>query len=142
MSVGTTANYAAITQFVDRAALRVAEPLLTISKFGKKVTIPTKNSKTINFRRYERLAPTTGKDLGTIKQLVEGTVPGDVNPTVTTINVTLSQYGNVSRISDQAAWINETDVDAEVVKRNAENMVQTMERVYWAGVVGGTQVFR
>ena len=138
----TTASYPALGVFVDRAALAVAQPMLTISKFGLQRKIPTKNSKVIKFRRYEKLAPTSGAQPGTIKSLVEGAVPSTVNPTVTDLTATLYQYGNLSQISDQAVWVNETDVDSEVVKRNSENMVETIERVYWAGIIGGSTVQR
>lgn len=138
----TTANYAPLGVFVERTTLEVALPILTISKFGKKYTLPQKNSKTLKVRRYERLAPTSGAQAGTIKSMAEGVVPGAVNPTITDYTVTVAQYGNLSQISDQASWTNFEDVDRDVIKRNAENMVQTLERVYWAGVIGGTQVQR
>jgi len=139
----TTGNYAPLSgAFVDKVSLAVAQPMLTVSKFGLKKTIPTKSTKIMKFRRYEKLSPTTGKDPATIKTLVEGVVPSAVNPTVTDITATLYQYGNLSQISDQAIWINETDVDSEVIKRNSENMVETLERVYWAGIIGGTTVQR
>lgn len=142
MSVATTANYTALSNFVDKAALAVAQPLRTISKFGKKVTIPTRNSKTIRFKRIERLAPLNGAQPASVKALVEGVVPTAVNPTETNLTASLYQYGNLAQISDQAGWINEVDVDAEVVKRSSQNMVETIERAYWAGIVGGTNVQR
>ena len=138
----TTANYTALSNFVDKAALEVAHPLRTISKFGKKVTIPTRSSKTIKFKRIERLAPLNGASPASIKALVEGVVPSAVNPTETVLTASLYQYGNLAQISDQAGWINEIDVDAEVVKRSSQNMVETIERAYWAGIIGGTNVQR
>jgi len=140
MSVATTSNYTLLSNFVDKAGLDVAIPMLFVTKFGKKFTIPDRASKTIKFKRVERLAPLTGATAASIKSLSEGAVPGDVNPTETVYTLTLGQYGNVSRLSDQAIWENEVDVDQEVVKRNAENMVQTVERVYYDGIVGGTSV--
>lgn len=138
----TSTTYAPLGVFVDRVALAVAQPLLTISKFGLQKKIPTKNSKTIKFRRYEKMSPTSGATPGTIKALVDGVVPSTVNPTSTDLTATLYQYGNLSQITDQAIWVNETDVDSEVVKRNSENMVETLERVYWAGIIGGSTVQR
>jgi N4-gp56 family major capsid protein len=139
---GTSTTYAPLGVFVDRIALEVAKPLLTISKFGLQKKIPQKNSKTIKFRRYEKMSPTSGATPGTIKALQDGVVPSTVNPTPTDLTATLYQYGNLSQISDQAIWVNETDVDSEVVKRNAENMVETLERVYWGGIIGGSTVQR
>lgn len=140
MAVGTLSNYANLSNFVNKAGLEVAKPMLFLTKFGKKITIPDKASRNIKFKRVERLAPLTGAVAGSVKALTEGAVPGDVNPTETNYTLTLSQYGNVSRLSDMVGWTSEVDVDGEVVKRNAENMVQTIERVYYDGIVGGTSV--
>ena len=138
----TSVNIAPITSFVEKATLAVAKPLLTISKFGMKKTIPTKNSKTIVVSRVERLAPLNGYGLATTKALVEGVVPSTVNPTRTDITISLAQYGNLSSSTDIANWINEHDVDQAFVERNSQNMVETVERVYWSAIVGGTNVFR
>ena len=142
MAVATTANYANLGYFIEKMGLEVAQPKLQYARFGKKFTIPEKSSKTIKFRRYERLAPTTGKDPATMKLLVEGTTPSDVNPTVTDYTLTLSQYGNVMRFSDQAVWTTEVSVDTELMKRNSENMAQTKDRVAAGGILAGTQFGR
>lgn len=142
MAIATTSNYAALGNFVERTCLEVAQPLLTISKFGKKYTLPTKSSKSMKVRRYERLAPTSGATPGTIKAMAEGVVPVAVNPTNTDVTITVAQYGNISQISDIVIGTDFTDAAGEVIKRNSENMVQTFERVYWAGIVGGTTVQR
>jgi len=142
MAVTNTGTLAAITQYVQRKGLSVAEPNIVYGEYGLKNSIPQKNSKTMAFRRYERIAPTTGKDASTIKSLVEGTVPTDTQPTITNVTVTLAQYGNLFRVSDQAEWINEVSVDTELMARNSENMAQTVETVYRDGIMGGTNFGR
>ena len=62
-------------------------------------------------------------------------------PTITTVTLTLSQYGNLFRVSDQAEWINEVSVDTELMARNSENMAQTIETVYRDGIMGGNLWF-
>ena len=138
MAVTTTSTLSALTQYIQRKGLAVAEPNIVIGEYGLKNSIPQKNSKTMAFRRYERIAPVTGKDASTIKSLVEGTVPTDTQPTITTVTLTLSQYGNLFRVSDQAEWINEVSVDTELMARNSENMAQTIETVYRDGIMAGT----
>lgn len=138
MAVTTSTTLSALTQYIQRKGLAVAEPNLVIGEYGLKNSIPQKNSKTMAFRRYERISPTTGKDASTIKSLVEGTIPTDTQPTITTVTLTLSQYGNLFRVSDQAEWINEVSVDTELMARNSENMAQTIETVYRDGIMGGS----
>ena len=138
MAVGTLSTYVALGNAVNRTCLAVAEPILLTTRFGRQESLPSKNSLTIKFRRYERLAPTSGTVAGSTKALTEGTVPGDVNPTPTDYSVTLSQFGNVSRVSDLVTVTSFEDVNGEVIKRNAENMAQTIERVNWANLVAGT----
>lgn len=142
MAVATTANYAALGAFINKAGLEVAEPLLQYSKFGKSITLPQKSSKVIKFRRYERIAPTSGKDAASLKSLVEGVVPSTSNPTVTDYSLTLSQYGNVMEFSDQAIWVNEVSVDTELLKRNEENKAQTIDSIYRDALMAGTQFGR
>ena len=142
MAVTTVSTLSALTQYIQRKGLAVAEPNLVYAEFGLKNSIPQKNSKTMAFRRYERIAPTTGKDPATVKTLLEGTVPSDTQPTITTVTLTLAQYGNLIRVSDQAEWINEVSVDTELMARNSENMAQTLDSVYRDGIVGGTNFGR
>ena len=138
MAVTTSSTLSALTQYIQRKGLAVADPNLVIGEYGLKNSIPQKNSKTMAFRRYERISPTTGKDASTIKSLVEGTIPTDTQPTITTVTLTLSQYGNLFRVSDQAEWINEVSVDTELMARNSENMAQTIETVYRDGIMAGS----
>ncbi len=138
MAVTTSSTLSALTQYIQRKGLAVADPNLVIGEYGLKNSIPQKNSKTMAFRRYERISPTTGKDASTIKSLVEGTIPTDTQPTITTVTLTLSQYGNLFRVSDQVEWINEVSVDTELMARNSENMAQTIETVYRDGIMAGS----
>ena len=141
MAANTTANHANLGVFVNRTCLAVAQPMILTSRFGRQESLPSKNSNVVKFRRYERLAPTSGLVPGSIKSIAEGVTPGDVNPTSTDVTVTLAQYGNVSRVTDWTTITSFEDVNQEYIKRNAENMAQTIERVYWAGISAGTQFF-
>lgn len=140
MAANTTANHANLGVFVNRTCLAVAQPQILTSRFGRQESLPSKNSNVVKFRRYERLSPTSGLVPGTIKSVAEGVVPGDVNPTSTDVTVTLAQYGNISRLTDVVGFTSFEDANGEYIKRNAENMAQTIERVYWAGISAGTNV--
>ena len=142
MATATSTTYAPLSSYIETTGLAVAQPKLVHSKFGKKITVPQKNSKTIKFRRYEQIAPTNGASAATAKILVEGTVPTETNPTTTDYSLTLSQYGNLMRWTDQAAWVNEVSVDTELMKRNSENMAQVLDQVNRDGILAGTQFGR
>ena len=139
----TTATISSqINNYVQKKTLNRAIPNLVHSAYGLKNTIPTRNSKVMKFRRYERISPTTGKDASTIKSIVEGSTPSTTSPTITDVTVTLGQYGNLFQWSDQTSWINIEDVDQELMKLNGENLEQTSDIVYRDGILGGTNVFR
>jgi N4-gp56 family major capsid protein len=142
MAVVTTTNIAPFNSYIHTTGLAVAEPKLLHSKFGTKISIPQKNSKTLKLRRFEQIAPTDGKSAATAKILVEGTVPTEVNPTTTDYTLTLSQYGNLMRWTEQTEWINEFTVDTEFMKRNSENMAQVLDQVNRDGMLTGTQFGR
>lgn len=142
MAVATSSTLSALTSYIQRKGLSVAEPKLIYATYGQKVTIPQKNSKTIKFRRYERFAPTTGAQLANIRLLVEGTTPTAITPSITDVTVNLSQYGSLAQYTDIASWINEVDVDQNLMARNSENMQHTVDLVYRDALMSGTNVFR
>lgn len=138
----TTSTLPALANKINKFTLAVAEPLITLAKFGRSEKLPQRNSLTMTFSRFENMAPTDGYGLASTKLLAEGVIPSEVNPTRTTINISVGQYGNVSRLSDVAGWVNEVDVKEEYVQANARQMARTTELVYYAGITSGTNVFR
>ena len=142
MAVTTSSTLSALTNYIQRKGLAVAEPKLIYAAYGQKTTIPQKNSKTIKFRRYERFAPTTGAQLANIKAMVEGTTPTAITPSVTDVTINLNQFGSLVQYSDISTWTNEVDVDQNLMARNSENMQQTVDMVYRDAIVGGTNLFR
>lgn len=142
MAVSTTTNIAPLSSYIETTGLAVAKPKLLHSKFGKKITIPQKHSKTLKLRRFEKIAPTTGASAASAKLLVEGIVPTESNPTVTDYTLTLSQYGNLMRWTEQNAWVNEVSVDTEFMKRNSENMAEVLDQINRDGILTGTQFGR
>lgn len=133
-----------INAYVNRKGLSVAQPLCVHASYGEAYTIPAKNSKTIKFRRYERIAPLDGATAPSgatpSRVLVEGTVPDNTVPTITDITIATAQLGQYFQYSDLVEWINEVDVDENLMKRNSENMAQTMDAYYREGIIAGTNV--
>lgn len=140
----TTSTIAPINAYINRKGLSVAQPLCCYATYGEQYTIPAKNSKTIKFRRFERIAPLTGATApdGTTPSriLVEGVVPDNTAPTITDVTIATAQLGQYFQYSDLAEWINEVDVDENLMKRNSENMAQTMDAYYRENIMAGTNV--
>ena len=143
MSVTTTATIGSVNPaYVQRKGLDVAKPNLQYGNFGQKVTVPQGYGKQFKARRYEKFAPTTGKELANIRLLVEGATPSSVTPSITDITIAMSEYGFVTQFSSLTVWTNETSVDQELMARNSENMAETLDCVYRDGVMGGTNLQR
>jgi hypothetical protein len=70
------------------ALLERAKPFLVHGQFGVKTVIPKNSGVSVNFRRFERLAYST-------TALTEGSSGAAVVPTITSISVTVSQYGRL-----------------------------------------------
>jgi len=138
----TTSTLAPINSYINRKGLSVAQPLCVHANYGEAFTIPAKNSKTMVFRRYERIAPLDGSvtpgGTSPSRVLVEGTVPDNTVPTITPVTITTAQLGQYFQYSDMAEWINEVDVDENLMKRNGENMAQTLDAYYREGIIAGT----
>lgn len=142
MAVTTSSTLTSLTSYIQRTGLERAKPNLIYSDYGKKITIPQKNSKTIKFRRYERISPTTGAQLATLRSLSEGVIPNNTTPSITDYTATVAQYGQVFQWSDIAEWTNEVSVDTELMAVNSENMAQTSDCVVRDNLMAGTNVFR
>lgn len=148
MAIATTgtSGYGDLSSFVQKAMLARAEAERPLSAKAKKYSLPTKSSRTTKWQRLERIAPSQGPDSGsysypaTSRGLVEGVVPSDTVPTLTTISAQVQQYGLVMRVSDQLDALHETDLFKEYIKLMSENQKDTAERVIWAGILSGTQV--
>ena len=83
----------AVQVYVDRALLKRAQQNNILGQFGQAKTIPTKSTKSIVFRRYNRLPPAT-------TPLQEGVTPTGKTLTKTDIMTTLQQYGDFITITD------------------------------------------
>lgn len=76
--------------------LRRGQPNLIIQQFLQSKPLPKNQTKTINFRRYERLSAAT-------TALTEGVTPTGSTPTKTDYTATLSQYGDFLELTDVIA---------------------------------------
>lgn len=78
--------------FWDTALLDNARDELVYTQLGKKVSLPENRGRTMEFRRWKRLA-----DIGV---LTEGVIPTGKKMSIVAITVSLVQYGDYVAISD------------------------------------------
>lgn len=140
-STTSTSGLGDLSSFISKAFLERYRPALLLDRYCEKDTIPTRSSRTWKKQRVENLAPITGYDNPSLKAVVEGVVPTETVPTVTTYQTSMNQYGNYMRVSDVVDLVHETAIFAEYTKLNNENMQQTVERVNYAGIVSGTNSY-
>ena len=141
MAATGTSTLSNLSSYVDRTGLERAKPLILYGEYGKKITIPQKNSKVYKARRYERIAPTGGTQSSNLRAMVEGTVPTNTTPTITDVSATVAQYGQYFIFTDQAQWVNEVSVDTELMSVNSQNMAETLDGVVRDNIQAGTNVF-
>lgn len=152
MAIATTNTYTSQSSYVHKVGLPVAKLNHCMGKFGRKFSIPDRSSLTIKFRRYNKIDPKSsmsgsvltaaGSIASSTKAIAEGIVPATSNPAPTDYSLTLLQYGNLMKVSDLASRTTEVAPDAELIKRNAENMADTLDAVYRDGLQGGTNFGR
>lgn len=127
---------AEMREFYDENLIRHAEPKLIHDQFAQKRPIPGRNSKTINFRKFNAL-PAIPAD----RELVEGITPTGQNYGVTAITATVKQYGGYITTSDM---LNLTAYDnnmKEIMKILGAQAGKVSDIVTRDILCGGTNVF-
>lgn len=113
--------------------LRRGLPHLVLERFGQSRPMPAKNSRVIKFRRYNALPLAT-------TPLTEGVTPTAKQLTVTDVQATLDQYGDLTTITDVVMDTHEDPVLQEGVEVLGEQAAQTIETVRFNVVKAGTNV--
>lgn len=118
-TTGTNGLSVEMKTFYDRTLLERMLPNLPFLKYGQKRPIPKGNGKTIEFRKFNSLAPAT-------TPLVEGVPPIGKILSATAIEATVSQYGDFVEVSDV---LEETAIDpiiTETVELEGEQAGETL----------------
>ena len=134
----TQTSYSSISPrtnaYADREALKHAQPVIVLGKFGQPKPLPKNKTDTIKFRRPVPWSAAT-------VPLVEGITPTPVAVSYEDVTATLSQYGNVVEITDKVADTHEDPVIKEQSELAGENAGLTIEMITWGVVKAGTNVF-
>jgi len=118
--------------FWDTALLDNARDELVYTQLGKKVSLPENRGRTIEFRRWKRLA-----DIGV---LTEGVIPTGKKMSIVAITVSLVQYGDYVAISDilDAHGIEDTKLGAVEELGAAGGL--TLEKTVRNTLMGSTNI--
>lgn len=115
-------------------------PQLVYSQFAQKVKIPKGNGKSVEFRKFETLAPANGYANNQF-QLTEGVTPGGQNITMSTLTATVTQHGSYIAITDVlelVAYDPILDQTSELLGEQAGDYVDLLVREV---IMAGTNVF-
>jgi len=122
MSNVTTTSYVddAVGVWYNPNLLDVAIPKLLANQFGQMKSIPKGSSKTIRWGRYEELSEAT-------VSLTEGTEPNGQQMTVTRMDATAKQYGDLVILTDVIELTVSDPVANEANRRLGEQMGRTLD---------------
>ena len=118
--------------FWDTALLDNARDELVHTQLGKKVSLPENKGRTIEFRRWKRLA-----DIGV---LTEGVIPTGKKMSIVAITASMTQYGDYVAISDllDAHGIEDTKLGAVEELGAAAGL--TLEKTVRNTLMGSTNI--
>ena len=157
MSINTYGSISPRTAaFVVRDLLKRGLPWMILEKFGQAKVLPTKSTKTIQFRRYfldSTFTATFGADFnpheyftGTNfdpanKILTEGVTPDATDLDSADYDATLVQYGDRTVISDQVMDFHEDPILREAVDILGEQAAVIIEKTRYNELKAGSNVF-
>lgn len=124
-------------------------PIEVLGITGMQKSVPRNKGKTVSMRRYRPFgALATNENTknrpivdATAHLLTEGTAPTADTLVPDDVEVSLSQYGCLYQLSDQANDLYEDDVPAELKKQCGERVGLIREMVRYGIVKAGTNVF-
>ena len=121
MAVTTTTQVdPEVDKYFDRVLLDREEPYFIFMLFGQSRNLPTKNSKTATFRRYDNLSDA-------LSPLTEGVNPAFETITKFDVDATVSTYGNVVALSDDVIIYVQDETSNEVADMLSQNMFSTLD---------------
>lgn len=127
-TLSTMANVYVVAKMLIRAL-----PYLVFEKFGQAYPLPTKSTKTAKFRRFESLDATP-------TELTEGVTPTAQTFSVTDIEATVHQYGNLVTMTDVLLDTNDSPVMEQVTQIVGEQAAETVENMRIGVLLGGSNV--
>ena len=135
--MATLQTYSGLTNeqktFYDRTLLDRLVPQLVYEQYGQKRSLPKNEGNTVNFRRFNSLAPAT-------TPLTEGTVPAGNTLNITTVAATVAQYGDFITTSDLLDMEGIDPVITDTQQLFGEQAGNTIDQIVRDVVTAGTTV--
>lgn len=132
-----TASVNALTaeqhEYYQDAMLERLLPELQFMKYGEKKNIPKNKGAKTSFRRLNSLAVST-------TALTEGVTPDGVDLNITSINATVSEYGNWTKISEFINLVGYDPLLTETAELMGENAGESIDTITRDILVAGTNV--
>jgi len=136
MSVATT--YGDISQrtavYAEGTMLEYIEPIIVLDNFAKVKPLPANTADTMSIRRPVPFPIS-------LTQLQEGVTPAPKKMRYEDLSVTIGQYGDLVEISDRIEDLAEDPVLNDAVEAMSRQIGETKERITWATLIAGTNVF-
>ncbi len=117
-----------------KTLLERALPYMVMEQFGNLKPLPSRSTKTINFRRHKLPIPTDASGFA----LTEGVTPTAATPTMENYDLTLTQYGAVVGVTDVVDDTHIDDVLTEYMGILGEHGGQVVELMRWESIRAAT----
>jgi len=115
-----------VPSYYSKRLLERLEPNSRLYQLGMKKTIPANSGKTIIWNRYLQLDPGMN--------LTEGQNPGPSSLSTEIVSCTLTQYGNLVRITDMVDMTAISDVVRDAVDILADNAATTVNKYIFSNI--------
>lgn len=119
--------------YYEKRLIELAEPELIHDQFGDKYPIPKNSGKIIEFRRFSSLPKA-------MTALTEGVSPDGKSLNVTSITATISQHGDVVRLTDMLEMTALDPIQVQTMKIIASQAGRTLDAITREVLCAGTNV--
>lgn len=122
------------TTYIAEKTLKVAEKIVRFYDLGDKARLPSHNSKTFQYTRYDRLPlPQVG--------ITEGTTPTSRALAITTVSAIAEQWGDVVAITDVVDLTIKHKALQKAIELIGKQSAETIEREIFEVLLAGTNLF-
>lgn len=134
MAVQTFSNFSsdAVT-FIAQKTLMIAKKNVVFQQLGDKAELPSNNSKTFQYTRYDRLALP-------LNSLTEGVTPTNTDMSISTVQAVAEQWGAYVNLSDVANLTVKHPVLVKAIDLMGYQAAETMDREIIQVLQAGTSV--
>ena len=120
--------------YIAEKTLKVAKKIVRFYELADKAKLPSANSKTFQYTRYERLALP-------IATLTEATTPTSVALSITTVTAIAEQWGSVVTLSDVAELTIRHKPLQKAIELLGKQSAETIEREIFETLLAGTTIY-